>query len=151
MRREWKGFLLLGVMLFSIMLFGCTDPKVSEPEPLRFHHLVNVDSISEIRLYSLPWSAHMRIEEREQITSFLQQYIQTPSFTEDAQQIADAQSQITQSGVQTIYIYLTLDDDCQCYIEMNRAGNAILHLGDRIYALERDQKLDYEGIISTVG
>ena len=25
MRKEWKRFLLLGVMLFSIMLFGCTE------------------------------------------------------------------------------------------------------------------------------
>ena len=148
-----KVFLLLGVMLVSIIISGCTPEQPTEPsktEPglttVVFHELVNTESIESIRIAAPIWSYSIEINEEDKVDSFIRLHLENMPFTDNVAEVDFVSRQVAAGIATQMSMSLTLKDGSHISINISQDGYAMLTKGEDILVLPRSEKLDYAAI-----
>lgn len=159
--KRMKAFLLLGVMLLSLLISGCTPQpptEQTETEPglntVLFHELVDIENVSELRVYAIALSAPHVVKNEEKLASFFEANLENAPLIKVVEEASDIVEDIMDEsnlcGRLKLY-FLDTEGVTIASLYVNDDGAALLKIGDEQYVTPKSQPLSYEGIGASMG
>lgn len=149
-------FLLLGVLLFSIALSGCSQKEETEASDnetgcknVAFHELIDLESIEKITVSCPIWAANREILSDDAITLFLEQYFKDTHFSDDETEVSLVSSNFNGISYRALSISFQCMNGSSVTVHVDEQGNAVLLRNGKQYVLVHTEKLDYEAIKNT--
>ena len=156
-----RVFLVLGVILLGIVISGCTPEQPTEPsetEPglnaVAFHKLVEIENVSELRVYTMVLSTPHVVKSEEILASFFETNLENALFIKALEEasgiVEDIMDESNLGGRLKLY-FLDTEGVTIASLYVNDNGAALLKIGDEQYVTPKSQPLSYEGIGASMG
>jgi hypothetical protein len=162
--KRMKVFLLLGVMILSLIASGCApgqgtqsqtpQSEASTLKTVTFHELVDIENVSELRVYTMVLSTPHVVKSEEILASFFESNLENALFIKAVEEasgiVEDIMDESNLGGRLKLY-FLDTEGVTIASLYVNDNGAALLKIGDEQYVTPKSQPLSYEGIGASMG